>query len=145
MTEPLSAAARPGRRRRATRTFGATPDRLAGRWPATDQLTGPATRQAPADRGEADPAAAAEFQPSDEPAPPVGIEVNAADAAQPDLAPERTATFTERMAAINAHFTNSSTGETSVDRPLVTIDAHELNVETAAPAQRQHPSAPRLR
>lgn len=143
MTEPLSAAAGPGRQRRANRTFGAAADRLAGRWPATDQLTGPAIRQAPADRGEVDPAATAQsLQLSDEPASSVGIEVNAA---QPDLAPERTATFADRMAAIDAHFTNPSTGETSVDRPLVTIDAHELNVETDAPVQRHRPSAPRLR
>ena len=141
MTEPLRAAPRASRTRRTIHTTGAAADRLRGRWPATDQLTRSAI-DIFTDRGEQDRVAAVQSQQRPhEAALPNGV----ADDARQDLTPERDQTFAERMAAIDAHFSNPSTGKTSVDRPLLTIDAHELNADTNAPAQHQRLSAPRLR
>ena len=141
MTEPLRAAPRAGRTGRTIHTTGAAADRLRGRWPAIDQLTGPEI-DTPTDGGRQDRVAAA--QSHQRPHEPALANVVPNHVRQ-NLAPERAQTFAERMAAIDAHFSNPSTGETSVDRPLVTIEAHELNTDTDAPAQRQRPSAPRLR
>lgn len=146
MTEPLSAATGPVRQRRPIRAFGAAANRLRSRWPATDQLAAPTTQPTSTVRGEVDPPPTAEpLQLPAKSASPVSVGVTAADRAQPDLAQERLATFAERMASVNASFTNPSTGETSVDGPLLTIDAHELNPDTDTHGQRQRPSAPRLR
>jgi len=142
MTEPLSVATRPNRQRRPIRTADAAPDRLRGRWPATDQLTGPAIAT-PTDGGGQDRVAAALV--TGQLTQEAALSNNVVGDARQKLTPERAQTFADRMAAIDAHFSNPSTGETSVDRPLVTIDAHELNAETDAPAQRSRPSAPRLR
>ncbi len=118
MTEPLSAATRPRSPRPAARTFDAAPDRLRGRWPATDQLTGPATRRAPGGRADADGIAAAEVdqRPTQRTQPDI-IDVDLIDAAQQDVAMERLATFAERTTAINAQFTDPSTGEPASTNP----------------------------
>lgn len=153
MTEPLSAATRPRRRRPAARTFDAAPDRLRGRWPATDQLTEPGTHRVSADRVDADGTAAADVDIAQRARPDI-IHVDLVDPARQDLMVdparqdlmmERLATFAERMTAINVQLTNPSTGETSVDEPLVTIDAHELNYENDPRAQRHVHSASRVR
>jgi hypothetical protein len=144
MTAPLSAVTQLSRQRRGS--FDAAPDGHRGRWPATDELIGPATLQAPTDRAESGPSAtAAARQLADAAGSPVNIEVNVAADDQQAPAPERPATFAERMATISAHFTNPSTGETSVDGPLVTVDARELDYEADAPSHRQRQSASRLR
>lgn len=144
MTEPLSATTRPRHRRPAARTIDAAPDRLRGRWPATDQLTEPGTHRTSADRADAYGTAAADVDIAQRARPDI-VHVDRGDPARQDVTMERLATFAERMTAINVQMTNPSTGETSVDEPLVTIDAHELNYENDARAQRYVHSASRVR
>jgi hypothetical protein len=146
MTEPLSAATRPRRRRPAAGTFDAVPNRPRGRWPATDQLTGPFQQQPAADLVDAGQAVAAELnqQTVQHPQPDPTV-ANLAEDPPRDVAAERPSTFAERMIAIDAQFTNPSTGETSVDQPLVTIDVHEFDYDNDAPTQRHSQSATHLR
>ena len=144
MTERLSAATQLSRQRRGS--LNVAPDRHRGRWPATDELTAVINAPIATDQARSDPAATAQTRQLADPASPLfSVEVNSAGGDQQAPVSERPATFAERMATINAHFTNPPTGETSVDRPLVTVDAHELSYEADAPTQRQRQSALRLR
>ena len=146
MTEPLRAATDLGRRRRRpVSTLGADPGGLRRRWPATDQLTAPTVDHSSTGRGEAEQPVPAESSPSaPEPTMSPSIDSDSDNGADQDFGQQRLVTFEQRMVAVDASFTNPPTGETSVNRPLVTIDAHELNADTDAPVQRQRPSAPRL-
>ena len=148
MTEPLNAATDLGRRRRPVSTLGATPSGLRGRWPSTDQLTAPTVYHRSTSRGEAEQPVPAESLPAaPEPAlpPTIDVDVDVDNRADQDLVQRRLVTFEQRMAAVNASFTNPSAGETSVDRPLVTIEAHVLHPDSDASMHRHRPAAPRLR
>lgn len=146
MTEPLNAATSSGGRRRTARTFGAAADRLTGRWPATEQLTEPTLQPAPDNPSQPGPdGVVASLRPRSDQSSPVSAEVEVEATAEADVAQERLATFAERMVAVNASFSNPSTGETSVDGPLISIDAHELRLDTDAPVQRLRAAAPRQR
>jgi len=163
MAQPMSAPSL-ATARRIGRMPGALPaDRFAGRWPATDQLvaeiasprpTAQTTvvapvgieRQQQAERIEfIDHDPVREVQPQDE----IALHTGAAAEAQVDgrleLAAGPQPVFLERMEAITEQFSNPSTGETSVDRPLATVDEHEADYEyEAAPSQRQTIPGPRL-
>ncbi len=163
MVQPMSAPARTIARRIGRLPRSLPADRFAGRWPATDQLvaqiasprptaqttaTAPVSieRQKQAERIESiDHDTAREVQQQDE----IALRTDQAAEAQidgrPKLAAELQPTFIEHMEAITEQFSNPSTGETSVDRPLVTVDEHEADYEyEAAPSQRQTIPGPRL-
>ena len=145
MTEPLRSATNLGRRRRPVNTSGAAANGLRGRWPATDQLTAPTVDHNSTSRGEGEEQPApAESLPA-APGPALSPDVDVDDRVDRDLDQGRLVTFEQRMAAVNASFTNPSTGETSVDRPLVTIDARDLHPDSDASIQRHRPATPRLR
>lgn len=140
---------------------------LIGRWPATDQLAAeiasprltaqttaagpgsiapaPIERQEQAERIELIDAAVSEVQEQDEIAFQTGEAAEAQVNERPELSAAPQPTFIERMEVITEQFSNPSTGETSVDRPLVTVDEHEVDYEyESAPSQRQTPTGPRL-
>jgi len=144
MAQPISAPARTAGRRSGRLPSPLPADRFAGRWPATDQLaaeiapprptaqtTAAATvgidRQRQAERIEFIDDDVREVQQQDENA----LRADQAAEAQgrPELAAEPRSTFIERMKTITAQFSNPSTGETSVGRPLVTVDEHEADYE----------------
>ncbi len=163
MAQPMSAPARTTARRSGRLLLPLPADRFAGRWPATDQLvaeiasprptaqttaTAPVgiERQKQAERIEfIDHDAAREVQQQDEIALRTDEAVEAQVDGRPELAAEPRPAFLERMEAITEQFSNPSTGETSVDRPLATVDEHEADYEyEAAPSQRQPIPGPRL-
>lgn len=171
MTAPITIPARtapntPAGSRRRPR-LPAEP--LTGRWPATDQLaaeiaspgpTAQTTAAAPvgiapaaierheqAERLELINAAVREVQEQDEIASQTGEAAEAQVDERPELSAEPQPTFIERIEAITEQFSNPSTGETSVDRPLATVDEHQADYEyeyESAPSQRQTPTGPRL-
>lgn len=160
MAQPMSAPARTIARRigrlprslPADRFAGHRPARRPDRFPAPDSAnhghTAPVSieRQKQAERIKSiDHDTAREVQQQDE----IALRTDQAAGAQidgrPKLAAELQPTFIEHMEAITEQFSNPSTGETSVDRPLVTVDEHEADYEyEAAPSQRQTIPGPRL-
>lgn len=162
MAQPMSAPARTTARRIGRLPRALPADRLAGRWPATDQLVAEIAsarpkaqttasapvgieRQQQAERIEFIDDDAREEQQQDEVALHTGAAADAQVDRRPELSAEPRPTFIEHMETITEQFSNPSTGETSVDRPLATVDEYETDYEyESVPSQRQTPTGPRL-
>ena len=171
MTQPMTAPGLTTTRRSSRLPRRLPADRFAGRWPATDQLTRgtpPAAARTPVTGPAARPpsitaaalqgrvaqdtqqrqinTAAAETNREQDAAAAMreedGAHVQTPGRAQITAHPQPE--FVERIAAITEQFSNPSTGETSVGRPLATVDEHEADYEyESAPSQRQTITGPR--
>ena len=162
MTQPMTIPARTAGQRTMS-PIQLSDERFAGRWPAmdqllTDRLAGPLPEPATSSPMLPDPAAPphteVEAQPrqhSDVAAERIndaetvlrddeGLE-RSANRQQIPAAPQ--ARFVERLAAIIEQFTNPSTGETSVDRPLTLTDRREADYQWQSSTQHQQ-TGPRL-
>lgn len=166
MIQPATIPARTASRRLTQSPTQLSGDRFAGRWPATDQLTtGRLTAPLLSQPATGSPVLAdsvalgrtdteaQQRQNTDVAAEGIhdaetllrndeGRQLRNADRQQIPAEPQPS--FVEHLATIIEQFTNPSTGETAVDKPLAITNQHEADYAYDAPTEHQSQTRPRL-